>query len=300
MNFTGWRLPRAKNGGDRGMKYQEGTFKGIRNATVYHQSWQPEGEPKAVLLIVHGLAEHSGRYMNIVNHFVPLGYAVYGIDHVGHGKSSGKRVYVCRFEEYTQTLKTYFDMIRRWQPDRPIFLVGHSMDGLIGAVYLLDHQAELTGAVLSGPAVKVHGSVSPVFVFVGKVISVLMPKMGVIRLEAEGISRDPAVVQAYVNDPLVCRGKVTARLSTELVRAMGRVAAEAANIRVPILILQGSDDMLVDPKGSQMLYNAVSSVDKTIKIYDGLYHEVFNEPEHDRVLGDLETWLEAHLSRRKV
>jgi alpha-beta hydrolase superfamily lysophospholipase len=273
------------------MRHQEGTFKGIRDASIYYQSWLPEGEPKGVLLIVHGLAEHSGRYMNVVNHFVPLGYAVYGVDHVGHGKSSGTRVYVERFENYTDTLKTYFDMVRHWQPEKPVFLLGHSMGGLIGAVYLLDHQAELTGAVLSGPAVKVHGNVSPALIFVGRVISVLMPKMGVLGLEAEGVSRDPAVVQAYINDPLVCRGKVTARLSAELVKAIRRVAAEAANIRLPILILQGSADRLVDPKGARMLYDAVNSVDKTIKIYDGLYHEVYNEPEHDQVLGDVEAWL---------
>lgn len=282
------------------MKHQEGTFKGIRDASIYYQSWLPEGESKAVLLIVHGLAEHCGRYMNVVDHFVSLGYAVYGVDHIGHGRSSGTRVYVERFEDYTHTLKTYFDMVRHWQPDKPIFLVGHSMGGLIGAVYLFDHQAELTGAVLSGPAVKVNDTVSPAAILAGKVISVLMPKLGVIGLEAEGVSRDPAVVQAYVNDPLVCRGKVTARLSAELVKAIGRVTAEASDITLPILVLQGSADRLVDPKGAQMLYDRVSSADKTIKIYDGLYHEVFNEPEHDRVLGDVKAWLEAHLSRRKA
>jgi alpha-beta hydrolase superfamily lysophospholipase len=282
------------------MKHQEGTFKGIRDASIYYQSWLPEGESKAVLLIVHGLAEHCGRYMNVVNHFVSLGYAAYGVDHIGHGRSSGTRVYVERFEDYTHALKTYFDMVRHWQPDKPIFLVGHSMGGLIGPVYLLDHQAELTGAVLSGPAVKVNNSVSPAAILAGKVISVLMPKLGVIGLEAEGVSRDPAVVQAYVNDPLVCRGKVTARLSAELVKAIRRVTAETSGIRVPILVLQGSADRLVDPKGAQMLYDRVSSVDKAIKIYDGLYHEVFNEPEHDRVLGDVKAWLEAHLSRQKA
>ena len=280
------------------MRHQEGTFKGIRNASIYYQCWLPEGESTAVLLIVHGLAEHSGRYMNVVNHFVPLGYAVYGVDHVGHGKSSGTRVYVERFEDYTDTLKIYFDMVRHWQPEKPVFLVGHSMGGLIGAVYLLDYQAELTGAVLSGPAVKVHDTVSSAFIFVGKLISVLMPKLGLIGLEAEGVSRDPAVVQAYVNDPLVCRGKVTARLSAEFVKAIRRVAAEATKITLPILILQGSADRLVDPKGAQMLYDAVNSVDKTIKIYDGLYHEVYNEPEHGQVLGDVKAWLETHLSRR--
>jgi len=281
------------------MKHQEGTFQGIRDASIYYQCWLPDGKSKAVLLIVHGLAEHSGRYMNVVNHFVPLGYAVYALDHIGHGKSSGTRVYVERFQEYTDTLKTYFDMVRDWQRDQPVFLMGHSMGGLIGAVYLLDHQTELAGAVLSGPAVKVQDTVSPAFIFVGKAISALIPRLGLISLEAEGVSRDPAVVQAYVSDPLVYHGKTTARLSAELVKAIQRVTAEAAKITLPILILQGSADKLVDPKGAPILYDAASSRDKTIKIYDGFYHEVFNEPEHDRVLGDVRVWLEAHLGPRK-
>lgn len=277
------------------MKHQEGSFKGIRDANIYYQYWLPEGEPKAVLLIVHGLAEHSGRYMNVVNHFVPLGYAVYGIDHIGHGKSDGTRVYVERFEDYTDTLKTYFDMVRDWQREKPIFLVGHSMGGLIGSVYLLDHQTEFSGAVISAPFLKTSGDISPAMVFVGKVLSLLMPRLGLTELEADGVCRDPAVVQAYVGDPLVYTGKVTARLGTEIGKAIGRVMAEAAKITLPILILQGSADKLVDPDGARMLYATVSSTDKTIHVYEGCYHEVFNEPERDQVLSDVETWLEDRL-----
>ena len=278
------------------MKHQEGSFKGVRDANIYFQSWLPEGEPKAILLIVHGLAEHSGRYMNIVNHFVPLNYAVYGIDHLGHGKSEGTRVFVDRFEDYTKSLKAYSDMIRLWQPRKPIFLVGHSMGGLIGAVSLIDHQAELRGAVLSGAAVKVPSNITPATIIVGKMLSALVPKFGLIGLDAEGICRDPAVVQAYVNDPLVYRGKTTARLAAEMLKAMQYVMAQAAKITLPIMLVQGSADRLVDPAGSQMLYDAVSSADKAIRIYDGFYHEVFNEPEHGKVLHDIEIWLEAHLS----
>jgi len=281
------------------MKHQEGFFKGVRDANIYFQSWLPETEPKAVLLIVHGLAEHSGRYTNIVNHFAPLGYAVYGMDHLGHGKSDGKRVYVKRFEDYTDTLKVYFNMVRRWQPAKPIFLFGHSLGGLISTVYLLDHQAELTGAVLSGPAVKVPNNITPVILFVGKMLSALMPKFRLIGLEVDGISRDPAVVQAYVSDPLVFTGKTTARLAAEMLKAMQHVSAMATEIRLPILIVQGSSDKLVDPAGAQMLYDAVSSADKKIRIYDGLYHEVFNEPERDKVLRDIEIWLESHLVSEK-
>ena len=277
------------------MNHQQGFFKGVRDANIYYQCWLPEDEPKAALLIVHGLAEHSGRYMNVVNHFIPLGYAVYGLDHLGHGQSDGTRVYVERFEDFTEPLKIYFDMVRVWQPDRPIFLIGHSLGGLITAVYLLDHQAELTGAVISGPAVKAPDNTSPMIILAGKVFSALTPKLGLIQLEAQGVSRDPAVVQAYVSDPLVYTGKTTARLAAELLKAMQRVTAEASKITLPVLIVQGSADRLVDPDGAQMLYDTVSSADKAIKIYDGFYHEVFNEPERAQVLSDVEAWLEAHL-----
>jgi len=291
-------MPNYEKKGGR-TKHQEGFFKDIRGVRIYFQRWLPEGEPRAVLLIVHGLAEHSGRYGNVVNHFVPLGYAAYGIDHLGHGKSEGERVYVKRFDDYTNTLKVYFDKIREWQPGKPIFLVGHSMGGLIGAVYLLDHQAELAGAVLSGPLVKIPSNVTPATIFVGKILSALIPRLGLVGLEAEGVSRDPAVVQAYVSDPLVHRGKMTARLAAEMLQAMQTVSGQAARITLPILIVQGSADRLVNPAGAQMLYDAVSSTDKEIRIYDGFYHEVFNEPEHDKVLRDVETWLEAHLGLRK-
>jgi alpha-beta hydrolase superfamily lysophospholipase len=280
------------------MKHQEGFLKGVRDANIYFQSWLPESEAKAVLLIVHGLAEHSGRYMNIVNHFVPLGYAVFGIDHLGHGKSDGTRVYVKRFEDYTDMLEIYFDKIRRWQPGKPIFLVGHSMGGLIGAVFLLDHQAELTGAVLSGAVVKVPNNITPAILVVGRMLSALMPRFGLIGLDAKGVCRDPAVVQAYVSDPLVFKGKTTARLAAEMLKAMRYVSAAATKITLPIMIVQGSADKLVDPAGAQMLYGLVSSADKEIRIYDGFYHEVFNEPEHDKVLRDVEIWLKSHLVSR--
>jgi alpha-beta hydrolase superfamily lysophospholipase len=281
------------------MKHQEGFFKGVRDANIYFQSWLPESEAKAVLLIVHGLAEHSGRYMNVVNHFVPLGYAIYGIDHIGHGKSDGTRVYVKRFNDYTNTLKVYFDMIYRWQPDKPIFLVGHSMGGLISALYLLDHQAEMAGAVLSGAAVKVPSNITPATLLLGKMLSALIPKFGLLGLDVDGVSRDPGVVRAYVSDPLVHTGKITARLAAEMLKAMQYVSGQANKITLPIMIVQGSADKLVDPAGAQMLYDTVSSNDKEIRIYEGFYHEVFNEPEHDKVLRDVERWLEAHLGPRK-
>ncbi len=277
------------------MKHQEGYLKGVRDTDIFYQYWLPEGEPKATLLVVHGVREHSGRYMNVVNHLVPSGYGVYGIDHIGHGKSDGERVYVERFQDYTTTLKKCLDMIREWQPERPIFLIGHSMGGLISAAFLLEHQDELSGAVLSAPSIKVSDNTSQAIIFVGKLLSIIMPKAGLIKLDAEAVSRDPAVVNAYINDPLVYTGKITARLGAEILKTMQRVTEQATEIRLPILIVQGSDDKVVDARGAQLLYDLVTSEDKTIKIYDGFYHEVFNEPEHEQVLNDVKTWLEAHL-----
>jgi len=277
------------------MKHKDGYFKGVRDTNIYYQYWLPEGEPKAILLVVHGLAEHSGRYMNVVNHLTPLGYAVYGIDHIGHGKSGGERVYVDRFRDYTKTLKNYFDKIRKWQPQKPVFLIGHSMGGLISAAYLLEHQDELLGAVLSGPSIKVPDNISQAVIFAGKILSIVIPTAGLIQLDADGISRDPAVIDAYVNDPLVCTGKATARLGAELLKTMQHVTKQAAKIKLPLLILQGSDDKLVDPSGARLIFDSAGSKDKTIKIYTGFYHEVFNEPEHEQVLNDVKTWIKAHL-----
>jgi alpha-beta hydrolase superfamily lysophospholipase len=278
------------------MTHQEGFFKGPHDSRIYYQAWLPETPPKAVLLIVHGLAEHCGRYMNVVNHFVPLGYAVYGFDHLGHGKSDGPRVYVERFQDFLDTIKTYYDMIQAWQPGKPIFLVGHSMGGLISAVYLLDHQQDFAGAVLSGASVKVPDHISGATIMAGKVFSKLLPKFGILKLEADGVSRDPAVVQAYINDPLVCTGKITARLAGELLGATQRVTVEAEKITLPILILHGGADKLVECDASKTFYDRIRSAAKTLKIYPGLYHEVFNEPERGMFSGDVEGWVEERLN----
>jgi alpha-beta hydrolase superfamily lysophospholipase len=276
------------------MKHIDGTFQGVRHTTIYYQAWLPERGVKAVLLIVHGLGEYCGRYANVVNHFVPLGYAVYGCDHIGHGKSDGGREVVDRFEDYTDTLTIYFKMVEEWQPGKPVFLLGHSMGGLIAAFYLLDHQEKFRGAIISAPPIQVGNSVSPATIVMGKVLSVFAPKAGVLPLDATGISRDPAVVKAYVEDPLVFHAKTPARLAAELLKAMQRVSAEAGRITLPFIAVQGTGDKIVEPGNARALCNKASSKDKTLKEYEGLYHEVFNEPERDQVLKDVETWLAAH------
>jgi alpha-beta hydrolase superfamily lysophospholipase len=185
-------------------------------------------------------------------------------------------------------------MVHEWQPGLPVFIVGHSLGGLISSVYLLDYQDGLHGAVLTGAAVKIPDHINQPTILISKVLSAIAPKIGVGELEIQAISRDPAVVQNYINDPLTTTGKTSARLASETMKAMQRVTDEAAKITLPILIMHGAADRMVSPAASQLLYDRVSSPDKTLHIWDGYYHELYNEPrpEREAVFCELEAWLD--------
>jgi acylglycerol lipase len=277
------------------VKHKEGKFKGLKNFVLYYQCWLPEKSPKAVLLVAHGLAEHSGRYKNLVDYFVPKGYAVYALDHRGHGKSEGTRCYVDRFSDYLTDLKTFFNIVRKEHKSAKIFLVGHSMGATIAVAYAVDHQKELDGLIVSGSSLVASTSVSPALLVMAGVVSALAPKMGVTVLDASAISRDEAVVDAYVNDPLVYRDKLPARMGAELAKMWKQLPEKMPEIKLPVLIMHGSADRLADPRGSKLLYERAGSKDKTLKIYDGFYHEIFNEPEHKQVMADVENWLAKHI-----
>jgi alpha-beta hydrolase superfamily lysophospholipase len=277
------------------MKQTEGYFKSIRDLSIYYKGWLPDEDVKAILFIVHGTGEHCERYMNVVNYFVPLGYAIYGLDHIGHGKSGGEREMLVRFEDFIEPLVTYRKMVKGWYPEKPVFIYGHSLGGLITSFHLLEHQADFKGAIISAPAVKIPDNISPMVVAISKVLSIIAPKIGFIELDTSNLSHDKTVVDTYNADPLVFHGKVPVRLAAEMLRAMSRVTAEAGKISLPMFILQGSGDKLVDPTGASMLYEKVSSKDKTLEIYEGLYHEVHNEPEREKMFKDLESWLQKYV-----
>lgn len=277
------------------MEHTESRFKGYENIDLYYQCWLPNNGIKAVLLLVHGLAEHSGRYINVVNCLVPKGYAVCSFDYQGHGKSEGLRGYVKRFSCYLDDLKSFLGIVRNMYPEKKIIIVGHSVGGTIAATFATNHQDEFDGLILSGATIKPGASLSRVKIIMANFLSLILPKMGVDIIDASTISRDKAVVDAYVNDPLVYRGKISARLGAELIRAMQEITRQMSQIKLPILIMHGTDDQLCNPEGSLMLYKGVSSPDKTLKLYDGLYHEIFNEPERKEVFADMEAWLVARM-----
>lgn len=277
------------------MRHIEGTFEGPRGLAVGYRGWLPSEAPAALVIIVHGLGEHAGRYGNVVHRLVPRGIALFGHDHPGHGRSQGRRKHVERFADFDEALSTFRAMVRGWHPDPPLFLLGHSLGGLIAAHHLIDHQDGMRGAILSGPAVAIEDATSPLTVLAARLASQLIPTAGVHALDATGISKDPDVVAAYLADPLVSRVKTSARLAAAMLRASRRVSEHAGAIELPLLTVQGADDRLVPASGVRRVFDRFGSRDKTLRVYDGVHHEVFNEPERAAVLDDLQGWLEARI-----
>ena len=189
------------------MKHLEGQFKGCDGLNLYYQGWLPDYEPKAILLIVHGLAEHSGRYHNLVNYLVPRGYAVYGFDQRGHGKSDGVRGYVDRFSSFVDDLDIILRQVRRNHGDVKLFLVGHSVGGTVATAYTILHQNQFNGLILSEASLGTPHDVATVRIFAARILSLILPKVGLYFIDADGISQDKSVVKAYLDDPAGVPGK---------------------------------------------------------------------------------------------
>ena len=266
-------------------------------AKLHVTHWLPAGRPRAVVLLAHGYAEHAGRYDHVAKRLTDAGYALYAIDHWGHGRSDGTPGFVPRFSAFTDGMAELLTLVEVNHADTPRLLLGHSMGGLIATLFLIERQQAFVAAALSGPAILPAAPPSRFTVWISRFLSRFFPRLGVLALDASGVSRDPAVVAAYQADPLVYPGKIGARLGKEFMDAMAAAQAGAPTITLPILIQHGEADRLTAPDGSRYLFEHVSSADKTLKIYPGLFHEIYNEPEQDAVLDDLLGWLDAHIAR---
>ena len=273
----------------------EAGFTGAKGRRIFTQSWLPEGSPRDRVVIAHGYAEHSGRYDAVAQFLTARGFAVHALDHHGHGKSEGARAVIERFAQADADLDTLVDKVRADSGLATVKLIGHSMGGSLALNYALNHQEKLSGLVLSGPAI--GGKMARVTRWLLALISTFAPQRGTIALDANAVSRDPAVVADYIADPLVFRGKVPARTAHEMFKAIHSYPASVGSLTIPCLLMHGEADALVSAKLAAPLFEGIASQDKTIRIWPGLFHEIFNEPEREEVLALTADWLEAHGAR---
>jgi len=278
------------------MAADEGTLRGAGGVPIHWERRAPAGAPRGVVVIAHGYAEHLGRYREFIAHLVGRGIAVAGLDHRGHGRSGGPRGHCRRFDEVVADLRAVVDLAEKWWPGVPRVLFGHSFGGLLGFVYLLRHPDTVRAGALSAPALRVPDAVSPVMQMVARVLGRVAPGVGFSsKLDERMLARDPAVGAAYVADPLVHR-RATAGFYCSVLGAQAEAFADAGKLRVPLLILQGDADRIVDPSGATDIAARLGGKAELVML-SGYYHELLNEPvtERARVLDVLDRWFDRWL-----
>jgi alpha-beta hydrolase superfamily lysophospholipase len=274
----------------------ERSFDGVGGVRIVYDVWEPEEKDRrGVVVLCHGYAEHARRYDHVAQRLGESGLVVYALDLRGHGRSGGKRVYLRDISEYTQDFHTLVGIAATEYPELNRVVLGHSMGGGVVLAYGVEHPDDYAAMVLSGPAVDAQNEVSPAMVFVAKTLGKILPGLPVEDLPADAVSRDPDVVAAYENDPLVHHGKLPAGIARALIGVGETMPRRAPALTAPLLVVHGEQDKLIPVKGSRHLMECVGSQDAQLKIYPELYHEVFNEPERAVVLDDVASWIEAKI-----
>jgi acylglycerol lipase len=281
------------------IQHSEGVFQSFDGSQLYEQSWLPESS-NASIIIVHGYAEHSQRYTHVAFHLALHEFAVYTFDLRGHGKSSGDHCFVNFFNDYLTDLEIFLTKIKEREPGKPVFLLGHSMGGTISTLFAIKHQPQLRGLILSAPFLQVPNHISTLAIRLNALLSRVIPKLPTTKLDSRTLSRDLQVVKSYETDPLVYQGRTPARTGAEIIRATREIQLSMEAVKLPLLILHGTSDRLAQFEGSKQLYDCAGSQDKLLKLYDDLYHEVFNEPEKIQILEDLTMWLWIRLTENQV
>jgi alpha-beta hydrolase superfamily lysophospholipase len=273
-----------------------GTFESTDGLKMFYREYRAE-EERARLVIAHGIGEHSGRYRNVVHTLLPDGISVWAVDLRGHGKSGGRRGHVSAFDQYLHDLLLILKIVREGMPEgRKCFLLGHSMGGLIALDFVIHYPDAVDGVVISSPSLGITVKVPPAKKMLGKVMSSVLPGLTLANgLDVTKLSHDEQVVRAYVDDPLV-HDRVSTRWFTEIVRTMEEVNESASKVTVPIMIQVAGDDHLTDAARSQEFFARLSVEDKSLHVYDGFYHEIYNEKEELRTkpLADLDAWVKDH------
>jgi alpha-beta hydrolase superfamily lysophospholipase len=268
---------------------------GTAGQELYYRSWRPTATPRAVVAIVPGFNSHSGYYDWVGEQLVGRGLAAYAVDLRGRGKSDGERFYVERFDDYVNDAHAFVTMVREREPGLPVFLLGHSAGGVVACLYAIEHQADLAGLICESFAFKVPAPDIALAVLKG--VAHVAQHFHVLKLKNEDFSRDPAVVQRMNSDPLIAGESQPSQTIAEMVRADARLEGSFGQITLPLLILHGTHDKAAKYEGSQQFYRAAGSADKTLDLYEGAYHDLLNDTDREKVMGDILAWIEARVNR---
>jgi acylglycerol lipase len=272
----------------------EERFESVGGLKIFFRSWRPATTPRGVVVLVHGFNSHSGYYMWVAEQFVASGLAVYALDLRGRGKSDGERFYVQKFSEYVSDVASLVSLAKSREPRLPVYLLGHSAGGVVSCMYTIEHQSELAGLICESFAFQVP---APDFAIAAlKGLSHLAPHAHVLRLKNEDFSRDPAVVKAMNDDPLIAHETQPTLTVAEMARADDRLKQEFSLITIPVFILHGTADKATKPSGSQLFYDTVGSAEKTIKLYEGHYHDLLNDVGRETVMADITKWIGARVA----
>lgn len=273
----------------------EERFDGTKGLKIFFRSWRPSGKPRAVVVICHGVNSHSGQYFWTADQLVASGFAVYAIDLRGRGKSDGERFYVDDVAEYVSDVSMLIKLAKSREPGLPVFLLGHSAGGVISCTYTLDNQSELAGLICESFAYQVPAPDFALAVIKG--ISHVAPHAHVLKLHNEDFSRDPKVVKSMNEDPLIANEVQPTKTVAALVRADERLKVEFPRITLPVFIMHGTADKATKPSGSQEFYDKAGSKDKTLKLYEGHFHDLLNDYGKEQVMADILAWIDKRLPR---
>lgn len=280
------------------MRHIEGHLTTPDGADIYTQAWLPDAAPRAIILIVHGLGEHSGRYGNYVDYFAPRGYALYSFDTRGHGRSDGARGYIERFDQYVEDIDQRVAEVRSDWPNIPLFILGHSLGSLMGLSYARQHPDRFNGLIVTGTALKDALQMPAWKRSLATLLSRVTPSLKMNNgIALSGLSHDAAVMTAYQADPLTHTWG-TPRLATEAEVVRAQIRQSASSWRVPTLMLHGGSDPICLAEGARQFAAQIPAGMVEYHEYARLYHEIHNEPEREQVFHDIEAWLQARCAGR--
>ena len=278
------------------MKPLETSYNTHDGKKLYLQAWIPQ-DPKAQMLLVHGLGEHSGRYVELVQKLNEIGVSVFSFDGRGHGKSSTKNptAFFKSYEDYLKDIATLYEKVKDYTPGLPTFLYGQSMGGALVAAHVIKSSPESAGVILSSPAIKEAKGTSFFLILISGLISKILPRLKVLKLDPHQISRIPAEVSNYLNDPLIYTKPIPARSGHEILKMMRLIRANAQSFELPLLVIHGSADGLTNPEGSLFFSEKVSSKDKTYHVVAGGFHELIHDTDREEVFGLISDWISKRI-----